>query len=586
MPRLLSVNVGLPRDIEWGGKVVRTAIRKDSVSYRVFARRLNLDGDAQGDLKGHGGEQRAVMVYQLEAYRYWERELGRKDFVYGQFGENFTVEGLPDDEVCIGDRYAIGNAVFEVTQPRVTCYRVGIRMNNPEMASLLVSHRKPGFYFRVLTEGEVGAGDDIQKIAAGPDRVSVAEIDSLLYLANHDLDRIAIAARIPALSRGWKSSLEGFLEADRKGIHNGNPGLVTPVSRAPAWNGFRSVKVIEVHRETSEVASVVLGDLGGPPLPPALPGQYLALRYLSDDNSPPVVRSYSISGASDLGAYRISVKRGMGPGSRHLVDATAVGDTFEISAPRGEFVLRPGGRPVVLLSAGIGVTPVLSMLHALASASANAPREVWWIHAARNAKDHVFAGEVRQLLAAIPGSHSAIAYSNPDPSDRLGDNFDIQGRWSVASLTKLAVPVGADFYVCGPSAFLEDMNHALVDLGTPPEAIHHEVFGALGGMTPGMTKTELKRPHSPIPLGTGPIVSFTRSGLAAPWDNRFKSILELAEACDVPVRWSCRTGVCHTCECGILDGRLRYAPEPLDRPALGSALICCATPESPIELDL
>ena len=208
MPKLLSVNVGLPREIAWQGKVVRTAIWKRPVSGRVYARRLNLDGDGQADLKGHGGEHRAVMVYQLEAYRYWERELGRNDFEYGQFGENFTVEGLPDDEVCIGDRYRIGTAVFEVTQPRVTCYRLGIRMDNPQMAALLVSHKKPGFYCRVITEGEVGAGDEIQKIADGPGRISVAEIDSLLYSANHDLKRIAIAARIPALSPGWKDSFE------------------------------------------------------------------------------------------------------------------------------------------------------------------------------------------------------------------------------------------------------------------------------------------------------------------------------------------------------------------------------------------
>ena len=586
MPKLLSVNVGLPRDIEWNGKVVRTAIWKRPVSQRLFARRLNLDGDAQGDLKGHGGEQRAVMVYQLEAYRYWERELGRKDFEYGQFGENFTVEGLPDDEVCIGDRYRIGTAVFEVTQPRVTCYRLGIRMNNPEMAALVVSHGRPGFYFRVIREGEVGAGDEIQEIAAGPERISVAEIDSLLYLANHDLNRIAVAAGIPALSPGWKSSLEGFLQADKKGIHNGNPGLTAPVSSLPAWGGFRWVKVIEAHRETSEVASVVLAHPEGSPLPPALPGQYLALRYVSDENSPPVVRSYSISGPSDLGAYRISVKREIGPGSLHLVDATRVGDRFEISAPRGEFVLRPGTRPVVLLSAGIGVTPVLSMLHALASGSAESPREVWWIHAARSARDHVFAQEARRLLAAIPGSHSAIAYSKPDPADRPGDDFDVRGRWNFANLEKLGVPVGADFYVCGPSAFLADMNRDLVSLGAPREAIHQEIFGPAGAMAPGVTKTEMKPPHSLVPPGTGPIVSFTRSGLAVPWDARFTSILELAEACDVPVRWSCRTGVCHTCECGVLDGRLRYAPEPLDRPAPGNALICCSTPESPIELDL
>ena len=586
MPKLLSVNVGLPCEIAWQGKVVRTAIWKRPVSGRVFARRLNLDGDGQGDLKGHGGEHRAVMVYQLEAYRYWERELSRNDFEYGQFGENFTVEGLPDNEVCIGDRYRIGTAVFEVTQPRVTCYRLGIRMDNPQMAALLVSHRRPGFYCRVITEGEVGAGDGIQKIADGPDKISVAEIDSLLYTANHDLNRIAIAARIPALSPGWKGSFDGFLQADKNGMHSGNPGLTPSISSLPAWGGFRWVRVAEVHRETSEVASVVLADVGGSPLPPALPGQYLVLRCLPDKNSPPVVRSYSISGASDSGTYRISVKRGTGPGSRHIVDATQVGDELEISAPRGEFILRASGRPVVLLSAGIGVTPVLSMLHALATGSAKSPREVWWIHAARNATEHVFSQEARQLLAAIPGSRSAIAYSEPGPTDRPGNDFDIRGRWDPASLEKLAIPLGADFYVCGPSGFLRDMNRDLISLGVPQDAIHHEVFGPADSIEPGVTKAEVKPPHSPVPLGSGPIVSFTRSGLAVPWDTRFKSILELAEACDVPVRWSCRTGVCHTCECGILDGRVRYAPEPLDPPALGKALICCSTPESPIDLDL
>jgi ferredoxin-NADP reductase/MOSC domain-containing protein YiiM/ferredoxin len=586
MPKLLSVNVGLPREIAWQGKSVRTAIWKRPVAGRVMARRLNLDGDGQADLKGHGGEHRAVMVYQIETYRYWERVLGRNDFAYGQFGENFTVEGLADDEVCIGDRYRIGAAIFEVTQPRVTCYRLGIRMDNPQMAALLVAHKRPGFYCRVITEGEVGAGDEIEKIADGPGRISVAEIDSLLYSPNHDLERIAIAARIPALSQGWKGSFESFLKAGEDGIHNGNAGLTPPISSPPAWKGFRGVRVIDVHQETSEVTSIVFAAQEGSPLPPALPGQYLVVRRAGDNNTPPLVRSYSISGASDSGVYRISVKRGQGAGSRHFVDATKVGDKLEISAPRGEFVLHAGERPVVLLSAGIGVTPVLAMLHALASGNAQAHPEVWWIHAARNAAEHVFAQEAAQLLAALPGSRSVIALSRPDPLSRPGAGFDLQGHLDLAHLEKLGLPVAADFYMCGPPAFLKDMNRALLALGAPQNAIHQEVFGPADSMEPGVTKTEVKPPHPASPPGTGPIVSFTRSGLAVPWDARFKSILELAEACDVPVRWSCRTGVCHSCECGILDGRLRYAPEPLDRPASGNALICCSTPESPLELDL
>src|SRR5215470_528206 len=182
MARLLSLNVGLPRDVTWNGKRVRTAIWKSPVKERRMARKLNIVGDAQGDLVGHGGEQRAVFVYQIDSYHYWERILARSDFMFGQFGENFTVEGLPDNEVCIGDRYRIGDAIFEVTQPRVTCYRVGIRMNEPRMPALLVAHHRPGFYFRVLQEGEVGAGDVSPKISDSPERMTVAEVDALLYL--------------------------------------------------------------------------------------------------------------------------------------------------------------------------------------------------------------------------------------------------------------------------------------------------------------------------------------------------------------------------------------------------------------------
>jgi len=197
MGRLLSVNVGLPREVAWKGETVRTAIWKQPVKGRRMVGRLNVTGDGQGDLAGHGGEQRAVMVYQMDSYRYWESHLGRKNFEYGQFGENFTVDGLSDDEVCIGDRFRVGSALFEVTQPRVTCYRVGIRMAEPAMPALLVSHHRPGFYLRVLEEGEVGAGDEIVKVADGPERITVAAIDGLLYLPGHSRDQLEERSAYP-----------------------------------------------------------------------------------------------------------------------------------------------------------------------------------------------------------------------------------------------------------------------------------------------------------------------------------------------------------------------------------------------------
>src|SRR5215831_2512213 len=245
MPRLLSVNVGLPRDVAWRGKMVRTAVWKTPVQGRRMARRLNIDGDGQGDLAGHGGEHRAVFVYQIESYRYWQDQLGRDDFTYGQFGENFTVSGLPDDQVCIGDRYRIGDAVFEVTQPRVTCYRVGIRMDDPRMPALLISHHRPGFYLRVLHEGAVQAGDDIVKVAAGAEAMTVAEVDALLYLPGHTREGVQRALRIPALPDGWRDSFQALLSQPESGGAAGNAGL-TAVSPPPAWPGFRPLAVTAV----------------------------------------------------------------------------------------------------------------------------------------------------------------------------------------------------------------------------------------------------------------------------------------------------------------------------------------------------
>ncbi len=583
MTSLISVNVGLPMDIEWQGKVVRTAVWKRSVPGRVMARRLNLDGDGQGDLQGHGGEHRAVMVYQLDSYRHWKTYLKRRDFEFGQFGENLTVDGLPDDEVCIGDRYRIGGALFEVTQPRVTCYRVGIRMGNPQMPTLLVSHKRPGFYFRVIEEGEIGAGDEIVKVADGPERVTVAEIDALLYLPGHPRDQLERALRIPSLSAGWKGSLEALVAATGKG---GNAGLAPSVP-PPAWSGFRPLRVAAVRRESVDVLSFIFESEDRSPLPAPLPGQFLVFKLDLGDTSPAILRSYSISGPQRAGTYRVSVKRADGAGSRHFHDCIHVGDLVQVSAPRGSFNLAPGSNPAVLLSAGIGVTPVLSMLHALASADEESTREIWWFFGARHGREHPFAAEVQSLLSGLPNSHSFVAYSKPEDEDRLGKDYDASGHLNLSSLQQLNVPKTADFYLCGPTAFLADLTAALQSWGVPDSRVHSETFGAGSSVTPGIASAPTRTPHPPTQaIGTGPKVSFARSGLTAPWHSRFQSLLEFAEACDVPVRWSCRVGVCHMCESGMIDGRINYAPEPLDQPADGNVLLCCSTPLSDIQLDL
>jgi ferredoxin-NADP reductase/MOSC domain-containing protein YiiM/ferredoxin len=585
--RLISVNVGLPRDIAWQGKIVHTGIWKQSVPGRVMARRLNLDGDGQGDLAGHGGEHRAVMVYQLGSYRYWEAFLQRHNFEYGQFGENLTVDGLPDNEVCIGDRYRIGSALFEVTQPRVTCYRVGIRMNNPEMPALLVAHRRPGFYLRVIEEGEIGAGDEIVKVAEGPEHVTVEEIDGLLYLPGHTPGQLQRALRIPALSEGWKGSFKSMAEAEEKHDRGGNAGLSPSSAPPPTWRGFRSLRVAAVKRESMDVLSFVLEAEDRSALPPSLPGQFLVFKLQLDKDADPTLRSYSISGPSGEGTYRISVKRADGVGSRYFHDHVHAGDMLQVSAPRGSFTLAGGGKSVVLLSAGIGATPVLSMLHSLAESATKSAREVWWCYGARNGAEHPFAAEARVLLASLPHSHSFIAYSKPEESDRPGKDYNVSGRLSLSSLQQLQLPKEADFYLCGPTAFLSTLTAELKSWGVPASRIHSEIFGSESPITPGIVRIASVPPHPPAEgLGVGPKVSFTRSGLAVPWNSRYESLLEFAEACDVPVRWSCRMGVCHTCESGLIDGTVSYSSEPLNPPAEGNILICCSAPLTAVELDL
>jgi ferredoxin-NADP reductase/MOSC domain-containing protein YiiM len=585
MPRLLSLNVGLPRDVTWNGKTVRTAIWKSPVKDRKMVRKLNIVGDAQGDLAGHGGEQRAVFVYQMDSYHYWERILARSDFIFGQFGENFTVEGLLDNEVCIGDQYRIGDAIFEVTQPRVTCYRVGIRMNEPRMAALLVAHRRPGFYFRVLQEGEVGAGDDIAKITDGPERISVAEVDALLYLPGHSSEQLQRALRIPALSKGWQSSFQAMLQQtlDSK-TAVGNPGLSNE-ELTPAWPGFRPMRVANIHKESDSVTSLLLSPIDGQPLPLFQAGQFVVLRLQLDPGKPPVLRSYSLSDLPAADHFRISVKSELnGIGSSFLCNRTHEGDVLDVSAPRGSFTLRPSQNPVVLLSAGVGATPVMSMLHTLAAESSQ--REVWWIYGARNRVDHPFAEESRSLLKQLSRGRRYIMYSRPAAIDRVGTDFDAPGHIDIALLEKIGVSQGSDFYLCGPTSFLQNMRDGLRNWGVPAGSVYTEIFGSLEAITPGMAEVN-HTPHLPPgPPGPGPAVSFARSGITAVWDPKFASLLELAEACDVPVRWSCRTGACHTCMTGLIAGSIVYGPEPLERPAPGNVLVCCSQPNADVTLAL
>jgi MOSC domain-containing protein YiiM/ferredoxin-NADP reductase/ferredoxin len=587
MPRVVSVNVGLPRDIQWNGRTVHTGIWKEPVAGRCRVGRLNLAGDGQGDLAGHGGEQRAVFVYQIESHHYWQERLGRDDLSPGQFGENLTIEGLPDDVVCVGDRYQIGSARFEVTQPRVTCYRVGIRMNEPRMPALLTSSGRPGFYLRVLGEGEVGAGDEIVKVGEATERMTVAQINALLYSPHHPRDQLERALRIDALSPGWRSSFQALLHSPTTGAGAGNVGLVPVAAAHPSAAGFSARVVTAIDHETADVESFTMQSGDDQPLPSPLPGQYVVLRLHPTAGGSPVFRSYSLSGPPSTEHQRISVKvEPNGAAGTYLRERVRVGDTLEVSSPRGSFVLQAGERPVVLLSAGIGATPVLAMLHALVAERST--RQVLWLQGARDRQHQPFGAEVRDLLAALARGRRYVCYSRPGARDQLGVDFDAAGHLSRSAFDAAGVSRDADVYLCGPTRFMAEMTEALVTFGLGPERIRMEIFTGGESITPGVVGAARRPPHAPADdADTGPLVSFARSGVAAHWRaSAYGSILELAEACDVPVRWSCRTGVCHTCESGLVSGRVAYGPEPLESPADGNLLVCCSRPLADVVVDL
>ncbi len=573
--KLLSVNVSLPREITVKGKTVRTGIFKEPVSGRTVVRTLNIDGDGQADLIGHGGEMRAVLVYAFENYAHWETELGRTDFELGQFGENFTVEGMLDDEIHIGDRFRIGTAVFEVSQPRVPCYKLAIKMNHEGFYNLLLQHGRPGFYFRVLTEGEVGAGDAIRRLSVPPVAVTVRQMSHLLYFEKDDLDGARRALQIDALSPGWRSSFETRLTKAK----------VASIAREP----LRPLAVDRKVRESENVTSFYLVPTDGRPLAPFLPGQFLPLKLDIPGQYRPVLRTYSLSDGPSADHYRLTIKREAAPqdrpdahpgvASNFFHEQVDVGTTLLAQSPRGKFVLDPNReRPVVLLSGGIGLTPLLSMLTAIVESESQC--ETWFIHGTRNGREHAMGDAVRQLADGHDHIRTHIRYSQPRPEDVVGRDYHDPGHVDIALLQTLLPDEQFDFYLCGPTPFMSSLFDGLVAWGIPAERIHYEFFGPASALASRAQVSTPKRVAGTVECCDETEVGFSKTGVQANWNPSFESLLDLAEANGLTPNYSCRSGICQTCVCPLEEGEVEYVLEPLDPPDPGSVLICCSKPKT------
>jgi ferredoxin-NADP reductase len=224
---------------------------------------------------------------------------------------------------------------------------------------------------------------------------------------------------------------------------------------------------------------------------------------------------------------------------------------------------------------------------------------VWWLHTARNTTQQAFADEAHRLARSLPNVHEHVFLTAPDsdegsdaaaaagPARQATGPWVTSGRLSAAALAELGIPATATAYICGPQGFMAAMREALTGLGLDPARIRTELFGAQAPINPGVTSVSDKAPHQPPgPPGTGPRITFARSGITVRWAEGSGSLLEFAEACDVPTRWACRAGVCHTCVTGVLAGAVAYRPDPLEPPAEGQALVCCSRPDGDLVLDM
>lgn len=574
-PRVQAVSVSVPRLVEIHGRLVSTSIVHDLHPGPLT---FGAGGPAGNATAVHTED---VLAMPAEHYDYWARELGVERSAWGDchFGENLMLRGLNEHSLRVGDRLAIGpTALFEVTSPRIPCFKLSWRLGQPDgFLERLVHSGLTGFYLRVLRAGEVGPGDPVELASGAPDSISVADLSRLLSDESADLDRLRAGLSSPALGQQASTMLRDRITRVTDGAR----------CRKGRWSGWRPVEIVRIDEESAGVRSFILGSGSNQPLADYRAGQFISVRFSGPDGRKQT-RTWSLSDyAEGDPSYRISVLRA-GGGSTHWHEHMRVGDTVEIRSPQGSFTLdRATPFRVVLVSAGIGVTPLLSMLKA--HARRPAPPPLLWVHSARNGAVHALRSEAAQVLTANPAFHSHIVYTAPRAEDRHGTDFDSSGRLTRERLRELlgntytCRPFGREielpsyagmFYVCGPRPFEDWIRTVLMDLGVDASAIQSEQFSR-----PSLDST------------SGPErarVQFLRSGKVAEWAAESDlSLLDLAESLGIDAPFGCRAGSCQSCATRVVSGTIRYGLQPTVPPAPGDALICCARPDSTrLELDL
>jgi ferredoxin-NADP reductase/MOSC domain-containing protein YiiM len=576
--RVISVNVGLPRTVQWKGKPISTGIFKAPVSGRIHLRTLNFDGDRQADLSVHGGPDKAVYIYPVEHFAYWYHELPGTTLPWGIFGENLTTEGLQEDTLNIGDRLRIGSTEVVVTQPRIPCFKLALRFGRDDIVKRFLASGRTGFYCRVVAEGEVAADDAIVVVESAVDSVTVPEVTRLYARDKDDLAGLRRIVEVAALPDDWRDYFE-------EQIRQVSTRRWRRPAQTAAWAGFRPFTLRDKLRESDDVSSFHLVPDDGQPLPPYLPGQYLTVRASIPGVERPVVRSYSLSDAARNDHYRLTIKRiasrsedsqaASGLVSTYLHDRLAVGDRIEAKAPSGTFTIdvTQHDRPVVLIGGGIGLTPLLSMLNSIVAA--DSPRETWLLYGVRNDREHIMRTHLEAIARTHRNIHLHMFYSQPS---RTMDGPGIHiGRIDLAAMQRLMPSNAYNFYVCGPPSMMDSVIRDLEAWGVRADCVHTEAFG------PATVKRSVRGPAGQPNCSID--VTFARSGVSALWSRCDSPLLELAEEHSVAIDFGCRAGSCGTCVTRLLSGSVRYLKQP-NAPIEGDEVLpCIAVPAEPLSLD-
>ena len=582
--KIVSVNVSLAKEVLYQGRTVTTGIFKEPVQGRVMVRRLNINGDDQADRRVHGvGFDMAIYVYSVEHYAFWAKELGRDGFPYGQFGENLTVEGLSEDTVQVSDTFRVGGTLLQVTQPRIPCYKFAMRMEEgPDFPARFQETGRMGFYCRVLEEGELGAGDAIKLVERDDGASTIAEFIRVYLYESHEPASLKRVLASRELSEPWREYLEKMLKK------------AEPVKGPRGWEGFRAFVVESKVPENETITSFYLKPEDAEPLPPYMPGQFLTFRLNMPEHSTPVMRTYSLSDSPNhQDYYRVSIKRLPAPvdppglpaglSSNYFHDHVQPGTRLCVKAPRGKFYLDPSDTtPVVLLSGGVGLTPMISMLNTIVESDSK--RSVWFVHGTRDGREHAMGTHARRMAAEHDNVNVHVSYSQPRPEDIEGRDYDNRGHVNIELLKQLLPPAAYDFYLCGPTPFMKSLYNGLLRWGVAETRIYHEFFGPASALKEGAEVGSKRAADSKSQAEV--TVFFAKAGLTAKWDPTLESILDLAEAQGLRPDFSCRTGICQTCSSKLIEGEVEYVTEPLDMPDPGCILICCSKPKTNLIIEV